>query len=246
MDLPAAITLDRSSPVPLYFQMAEQIEGAIVGGRLAPGEKIDNEVEFAARLGLSRPTVRQAIQVLVDKGMLVRRRGVGTQVVEAKVRRSLELTSLYDDLVATGRTPRTRVLQLTKVEPNDEVTRELGVSPDEPVWFLERLRFIESRPLVLMTNYLPATLLELSAAELEKEGLYANLRRCGRHMRVARQRIGARAATEREAALLEETAGAPLLTMQRTAYGDDGLAIEFARHLYRPSLYSFETTVVSR
>jgi len=77
--LPLAV--DRASPVPLYFQLARQLEAAIEAGALASGSLLGNEIELAARLGLSRPTVRQAIQSLVEKGMLVRRRGVGTQVV---------------------------------------------------------------------------------------------------------------------------------------------------------------------
>ena len=101
MPLPDVV-VNRSSPVPLYFQVAEQIEGAIQGGQLAPGDRIANEVALADQLGLSRPTVRQAIQTLVDKGLLVRKRGVGTQVVNAPIRRTVELTSLYDDLTRSG------------------------------------------------------------------------------------------------------------------------------------------------
>ena len=82
MPLPDVV-VNRSSPVPLYFQVAEQIERAIFDGKLAPGDRIANEVALADQLGLSRPTVRQAIQTLVDKGLLVRKRGVGTQVVNA-------------------------------------------------------------------------------------------------------------------------------------------------------------------
>lgn len=96
-------TLDRSSPVPLYYQLAQQLEAAIEHGVLAPGNLLGNEIDLSVRLGLSRPTVRQAIQSLVDKGLLVRRRGVGTQVVHSQVKRPLELSSLYDDLEAAGR-----------------------------------------------------------------------------------------------------------------------------------------------
>ena len=92
------ITVDHASPVPLYFQVASQIEKAIDSGSLAVGTRLDNEIDLAARLGLSRPTIRQAIGSLVDKGLVVRRRGAGTQVVFNRVRRPLELTSLYDDL----------------------------------------------------------------------------------------------------------------------------------------------------
>ena len=73
--------IDRSSPTPLYFQLAQAIEGAITGGALPAGSRLENEVLLAQRYGLSRPTVRRAVQELVDKGLLVRKRGVGTQVI---------------------------------------------------------------------------------------------------------------------------------------------------------------------
>src|SRR3954465_10668138 len=113
------VVVNRSSPVPLYFQVAEQIEGAIQGGQLAPGDRIANEVALADQLGLSRPTVRQAIQTLVDKGLLVRKRGVGTQVVNAPIRRPVELPSLYDDLTRRGLRPTTTVLVLELADPDE-------------------------------------------------------------------------------------------------------------------------------
>src|SRR3954470_21609266 len=87
------VALDRSSPVPLYFQLATQLEAAIDRGDLSAGGRLDNEIELADRLGVSRPTMRRAIQELVSKGLLVRKRGVGTQVVRGGLKRRVELTS---------------------------------------------------------------------------------------------------------------------------------------------------------
>ncbi|QCW51909.1 GntR family transcriptional regulator [Nocardioides dongxiaopingii] len=241
-----AITLDRSSPIPLYFQVAEQFEEAILSGTIAPGDRIDNEVDLARDLGLSRPTMRQAIQTLVDKGMLVRKRGVGTQVVHGKVRRSVELTSLYDDLTRAGQEPRTEILHLRRSPADEETAQELQVAEGAEVWSLERLRFVGDEPLALMCNYLPIGLVDLDGADLEHDGLYATLRRSGILIRVARQRIGCRRATTAEATRLGERRGSPLLTMQRTAYDDAGQAVEFGRHAYRPELYSFDLTLVER
>src|SRR5688500_20142611 len=91
------VLVDRASPVPLYFQVARQLEQAIESGVLPPGSRLDNEIALAEELGLSRPTMRQAIQYLVDKGLLVRKRGGGTHVARARVRRPVGLTSLFDD-----------------------------------------------------------------------------------------------------------------------------------------------------
>jgi DNA-binding GntR family transcriptional regulator len=240
------VTVDRNSPVPLYFQVSQQLEAAIREGDLPAGSRLENEVRLADRYGLSRPTVRQAIQHLVDKGLLVRKRGVGTQVVQAQVRRSIELTSLYDDLEAAGREPRTQVLELGLVPAGDDAGKALGLTPFTEVVRVRRLRLTGSEPLALMTNYLPAGLLDVGADVLGEHGLYETLRAAGVNLRIAHQTIGARAAGAGEARLLDERRGTPLLTMTRTAYDDGGRAVEYGTHLYRATRYSFALTLVER
>ncbi|NKZ03786.1 GntR family transcriptional regulator [Actinomadura latina] len=238
------MSVDRSSPVPLYYQLAQHLEAAIRAGELTPGTRLENEVELAGRCGLSRPTVRQAIQHLVDRGLLVRKRGVGTQVVQSEIRRPIELTSLHDDLAAAGREPRTRVLDLGPVPADDTVAKELGVPPGTEVVRMRRVRCTGDEPLALLTNYLPLGLIEVTEADLAEHGLYELLRATGINLRIANQTIGARGATAAEARLLDERRGAPLLTMNRTAYDDQGAATEHGRHVYRADRYSFELTLV--
>ncbi|GFM20090.1 MULTISPECIES: GntR family transcriptional regulator [Mycobacteriaceae] len=243
--MPLTVELDRSSPVPLYYQLAQAIEAAIRDGELAPGDRFENELALAKRLTLSRPTTRRAIQELVDKGLLVRKRGVGTQVVQNPVHRRVELTSLFDDLVRAGQEPSTRLLEYHVGPPDDEVARELNLAADREVAVIKRLRCANGEPLALMTNYLPADIAP-APEELERNGLYQSLRARGVHIRLARQRIGARSATRQEAALLDEKPNAPLLTMARTAFDDSGAAVEFGDHGYRASRYYFDTTLVDR
>ncbi|MCM3299354.1 GntR family transcriptional regulator [Streptomyces pseudogriseolus] len=238
--------LDRGSPVPLYYQLAQQLEAAISDGTLAPGDLLGNEVDLSVRLGLSRPTVRQAIQSLVDKGLLVRRRGVGTQVVHSQVRRSLELTSLYDDLEAAGQAPTTEVVRHETVPAPPGVAAALGLPEGAEVTFLERLRRTHGLPVALLGNYLPAGLLDLDGARLEATGLYRMMRAAGITLHSARQTVGARSASAEEAARLDEKAGAALLTMQRTAYDDTGRAVEYGSHIYRASRYSFDFQLLVR
>ncbi|WP_030914895.1 GntR family transcriptional regulator [Streptosporangium amethystogenes] len=240
------IDLDRSSPVPLYFQVAERIAEAIQTGELLPGSRLDNEIQLADQLGLSRPTIRQAIQYLVDKGLLVRKRGVGTQVVHGQVKRAVELTSLYDDLRRAGQKPMTKVLSIDTVAAEESVANALGVAPGTAVLQVERLRYALGEPLALLHNWLPLGLTPLSAEILEARGLYELLRSAGVRMRVANQRISARAATPVEARLLNERRACPLLTMVRTTYDDQGRAVEHGSHVYRASHYSLEVTLVER
>ncbi|KUL67417.1 GntR family transcriptional regulator [Streptomyces violaceusniger] len=240
------LSVDRSSPVPLYFQLSQQLEAAIEQGRLAPGSLLGNEIELAGRLGLSRPTVRQAISSLVDKGLLVRRRGVGTQVVHSQVKRPLELSSLYDDLEAAGQRPATQVLRNTTELATAEVAAALGISEGAEVVLIERLRLAHGEPMAHLRNHLPVGLLELDSAELEDTGLYRLMRAAGISLHSARQAVGARAATTEEGERLGEPAGAPLLTMERTTYDDTGRAVEFGSHTYRASRYAFEFQLLVR
>ena len=241
-----SLKLDRSSPVPLYFQVAQQIEQAIEHGDLAPGARLDNEILLADRYGLSRPTMRRAIQELVGKGLLVRKRGVGTQVVHGQVKRSVELTSLYDDLARTKQKPATQILVHETTAAPDDIAVRLGLPIGTPVVHLERVRFALDEPLAVLRNWLPVQTARFSREDIENGGLYAHLRDGGVRICVASQRIGARAANAEEARLLAVKRGAPLLTMERTTFDDTGHAIEFGRHVYRSDTYSFETTLVER
>ena len=153
------VDVDRSSPVPLYFQVAQQIEHAINEGDLAPGDRLDNEISLAEQIGLSRPTMRRAIQELVDKGLLVRKRGVGTQVVHGQVTRPVELTSLFDDLTTHHQTPTTVVLTNEVMPASDEVGVMLAIPTGSPILHLRRLRYAHGEPLAIMENFLPEDLI---------------------------------------------------------------------------------------
>jgi DNA-binding GntR family transcriptional regulator len=234
------VEVDRTSPVPLYYQVATRLQELIEKGEIGVGARIENEVDLAERLGVSRPTTRRAIQYLVERGMLVRKRGVGTQVVHPKVRRPVELSSLYDDLVAGDKEPRTEVRELTVVPASAEIAAALELPPGIEVTWIERLRYADGEPLALMHNAIPLDVLRLSRADLAERGLYELLRRAGHTPRIATQVIGARSASAAEARTLDEKRGASLLTMTRTAWDAGGRALEYGSHLYRASRYSFE------
>jgi GntR family transcriptional regulator len=241
-----AIRIDRTSPIPLYFQVTAQLEAAIDAGVLAPGDRLPNEIDLADTLGLSRPTMRRALEELVDKGLLVRKRGYGTEVASSQVHRRVELTSLYDDLDAAGKSPTTEVLKLDPACVNATAAAAVGVPGPTPLVYIERLRYSDGRPLALMHNWLPPSYADLSKDQLASDGLYRILRSRGVQPLVAKQRITAHAASQREARLLKIRRGRPLIAMQRTAYDVDGQVIEFGDHVYRADGYAIEVTVFDR
>lgn len=240
------IEIDRSSPVPLYFQISRCLEDAVDRGGLTPGERLPNEIDFAELLGVSRPTMRRALDELVEKGLLTRKQGVGTRVANAQVRRRVALTSLHDDLAAAGRSPRTQVLCLDTACVDRHAARALGLPADVPVVHCERLRLADGRPLAVLRNWLPPRFDDITAAELESTGLYQLMGLRNGRPAVAKQRITALPAGAAEARLLGTKRNAPLISMQRTAFDAAGHAVEFADNLYRADLYAIEVTVYNR
>ena len=239
------ITLERNSPVPLYYQLAQSIEHAINTGALAPGDRLENELSLTSRLGLSRPTARQAIQELVKKGLLVRKRGVGTQVVRSQFRRDERLSSLNEDLAKAGRTPTTRMLEYSVGELDSDIRDAIEAATVTDVEFLKirRLRLADDVPLAILTNYLPNRF-EITEADLKSKGLYACLRSLGVNLKIAHQQISARLMTDEEAELLDEETPAACLTVDRIAYDDVGQFVEFGRHMYHAAHYSIQSSLV--
>lgn len=238
----ADIVIDRASPIPLHAQIAEPLARLIESGKLPPGTKLEDEVSMAERLEVSRPTARRALETLTNRGLIIRRRGAGTQVTPARVHRPMKLTSLNDDLAQSGASPRTSVLEWQVEQVTPGVAATLGISEGTEVVRMRRLRMLGDEPLAILTNWLPSDIAP-SRAELAEHGLYAMLRAQGIKISVGVQQISARLATMEEARLLSEPTGAALLTMQRTAYDDRNQAIEFGKHVYRASIYSYDQTV---
>jgi DNA-binding GntR family transcriptional regulator len=238
--------LDRSSPIPLYFQIAENLKQAIEDGTLKPGERLDNELDLTERLGVSRPTVRQAVQRLVEQGLVIRRRGLGTVVVAPRILRSVALTSLYDDLSANHRHPATTVLAAREIEADGELASVLALPVGAAVLSVERLRLADGTPLAIMHNFLPAGLLRGRPEDLlEKTGLYELLRSQGVELDAGEQVIGARHVTAQEAKLLQAPRTATVLTMTRTTFDTAGRPVEHGSHAYLADRYSFKMTLIA-
>jgi GntR family transcriptional regulator len=245
--LPDSIRVSNDSgSEPLYHELASKLERAISTGELPPGATLEGELALSQRLGISRPTVRRAIQELTTKGLIVRRRGIGTQVVQATLSRKVELSSLWEDLDRLGKKPSTRVLGRQIIPADEHVATELRLRPQEHVMHLQRLRMADGRPMALMENFLPVQFADISTQELEQHGLYQLLQQRGVVVQVAHQSITARRATTSEAKLLEIQRANPLLVANRTAYDASGSPIETGSHAYRPDLYAFEVTMVRR
>ncbi|MHA6523263.1 GntR family transcriptional regulator [Tessaracoccus sp. G1721] len=237
------VSLDRDSHIPLYQQLYDQLAAAIVDGTLRPGERVEAELSMAERLGLSRLTVRRTLAELVNHGLLIRGRGLGTVVARRQKERPGGLTSLHSDLAAAGHTPTTTLLRLSYPVTDSDVARRLGVGSRTPLLYLERLRLADGVPLAILRNWLPPSSSSMRFADLENQGLYASLRQHGVDPLVATQRIGGRHPTPAERDLLNIGALDPVLTLTRTSVDRVGRGVECGEHTFRADRHGFDLTV---
>jgi DNA-binding GntR family transcriptional regulator len=239
------IAIDRAGPVPLYFQVLQELEWAIADGRIERGAFLENEIALAERWQLSRPTVRRAIQELVDQGLLVRQRGVGTQVVNDEIRKAGQVSSLHDELLASGQAPSTIVLAFETMIGDASKTDALGLPRGSMVLYVERCRLANGRRLALMRNWvLPSAAGNLTADDLNCGGLYSLFRVKGFWPHYSSQRIGARNASPVDAALLGLPIGAAVLTVQSVMQDKTGSRIDCCEMVSDAASYSRELTVI--
>ena len=240
----AEITLDRDSSVPLYQQILEPMRQLIMAGELEPGRLIEDEISLSQRLNVSRPTARRALQDLVNAGLLTRRRGVGTRVTPTHIHRQIGLTSLNDDLIKAGYQTKTEVLSYQVHLADDKTATALECGEGTEVVTIKRLRWINDSKLAVMTNTIPSEFAP-TLTELSQFGLYECFSRRNVTPASAVQTVGAKAADETEAQLLGLAKGAPLMTVERTAFDSSGAIIEYGSHCYDAAQYHVTIPLVS-
>lgn len=225
---------------PLYLQLQRRIADAMTQGRLLPGDSLPAERDMATMTGLSRVTIRKAVQALVAQGVLVQRRGSGTFVaprVERLEQALSLLTSFTEDMARRGRSVDSLWLSRRVDSPAPEEVMALGLSADDRVARLERVRRSDGLPLAIERASIPAAILPNPGAV--ETSLYAALETLGHRPVRAVQRISAENLSARDADLLSVAPGAAGLRIERIGYLPSGRVVEFTRSLYRGDAYDF-------
>jgi GntR family transcriptional regulator len=225
---------------PLYMRLTRTIGAAIEAGVLKPGESLPAERELASLTGLSRVTVRKAIERLVESGQLTQRRGSGTFVAARveKVEQALSLlTSFSEDMTRRGKAVQSVWLSRAIHAPSPEEVMALGLTALDRVARLERVRMADGVPLAIERASLPTAV--LPDPEAVGVSLYDLLSERGLRPVRAVQRISAANLGPADAALLEVPQGAAALRIERVSYLPSRRVIEFTRSLYRGDAYDF-------
>jgi GntR family transcriptional regulator len=220
-----------------HAQIEDWLADAIAAGRLNPGDRLPTEHDLAARLGVSRMTLRHALSELALRGLVMKAvgRGGGTFVAEPKLEQDLTtLAGLSEQLRRHGKVAGARVLAATQIPASPTAAAALLLAEGDPVHDVRRIRLADGAPIVIEHSQFPAGLFpDLLDCRLDGS-LYDLLAdRYGKRPYRARESLEPVVAGVREAEALEVDEGAPLMLVERTAYAQSGEPLEYARDLFR-------------
>lgn len=211
----------------LTEEVISRIEEAIRTSVFKPGQKLLSEPALALQLGISRNTLREAVNILVDKGVLYRLRGIGTFVsgkseflMQTNLERVVGTTQLIRD---KGHVPGQRGFKLTVEEPNETVAQKLQIDQSQKVLHISRIRTADGIPVILSEEYIPLNFLEdvelpYAAEQSDNWSIYEYLAEAGYLIDIVRNRIKSLLADRHLARLLEIKKGQPLLGMEQFHY----------------------------
>ena len=239
--------IDKANPLPYYQQLADLLRHEI-GTRQAHGDlgQLPSENELAERHGISRATVRHALDVLERDGWIYREKGRGSFAFVRRVEQELtQLVSTTEDMRRRGWSLITRVVSLERVAAASYVAAPLALAAAGAVYALCRLRIVNGEPLSLQTAYLP---LEL-CPKLEENDLTLSLYRLlesryGLRLSTGYEVLRARCATPLEAQLLQIREDMPVMTSERVTYAANGTPVEYLEAAWRGDRYDFTVRLV--
>jgi GntR family transcriptional regulator len=239
------VGLRRQSSVALYLQIAAALARDIAQQRYKPLDRLPTERQLMKRHGVSRITVRQAVERLVSQGLAVSKQGKGSFVAGPVVQHELQaLQGFYDALVGQGQEPKTRLLDFGPRAAPPDAAELLGAKGEREAVYLARSYSMRERPFAHARAWLAPAARGVSWEDAERHPLYAILQNL-LGLKVTRAEVGiiARGADPEEAARLGLNSGSPVLVMERVSYGARGEALEKSRFSIRPESYRFKLSV---
>jgi GntR family transcriptional regulator len=234
------LKLNPRSPIPLYFQLQEIIKKKIENGEYAPGELIPTEKELQHTYGVSRITVRNAINGLVFEDMLIKKQGYGTMVASPRMVEDFSrLRSFTEKMEAQGAEVTTRVLEIEMVTSDSRISHHLQIESDTPILRIKRLRYVNGEPIALFTNYIRSDI--GVGTEDDFSGSIFRLLEEKNHLSISlgEKVIEAMIARSEDAKQLEIQTGDPVLLIRNTVFDDHMRPIDYAEGVYRGDRYKY-------
>ena len=237
-------SIDKESPIPLYYQIEEWLRGQIASGQLKPGDMLAPEIALCEELGVSRLTLRQALKNLTDDGLLIRKRAKGTFVAPRRSAITFkrdQLMGVTEVVTGEGQSVKSRVLEQVLIPATGILAQELKLTQRDQVILIRRLRSIGDEPVVIETTCHPYQLFpELLHMDLTDQSIYTILHeQYDARPQGALDSFVASIASAEEARLLEIEPGEPVMRFQRVGFTSQDLPMEFTRSVYRADRYQF-------
>lgn len=235
--------LEPESDKPLYLQLVDDLE-ATIRENLTAHDKIKSERELTDQYGVSRITVRLALQELETRGLVYRKKGKGTFVSEL-VDPIVDLSQVYsftERMKKLGKVPKTLILSFASQKATSDLQKELRLDKEENVYVLERLRLADGVPMMVETSYLPeASFPDLTEELLESYPLYDIFDKTYKQsIKLAEEELYASLAEAEEAQLLEVAPQSPVLHLQRKSYNAKNKVIEYTLSVARADQFRYK------
>jgi GntR family transcriptional regulator len=231
--------IDRRTPVPLYFQIAEQLREEMRDRKMRPGDLLTTDERVQQEFGVSRATARKAVDELVDEGLVERVTGKGTFLTKPRLQVPLPLMlSFTEELERRGMRPRTRVVSVGWAPAGKHAGHALGIEAKTRVLRLERIRYADDRPVLHTVDVLPDNL-GIGPQEDFSGSLYRLVESHGVRLAECQNIITASVTDRRLGKLLQVKAGFPVLALRRTSYDAEGRPVLYEDAACRGDLYSY-------
>lgn len=237
--------LETSSDKPLYLQLVDELETTI-REQMSPHDKLPSERELTDQHGVSRITVRLALQELEQRGLVYKKQGKGTFVSEVSDS-VVDLSKAYsftEQIRKMGKTPMTTIISFTTSLAAKDLAKEMGLEEGEEVYILERLRSADHVPMMLETSYIPvATFPDLARELLERKPLYDIFAEDYKQsIRIAEEEFYASLALDVAAKWLEIPEHSPVLQLLRKSYNAKNKLIEYTVSVARADQFRYKIT----
>jgi GntR family transcriptional regulator len=234
-------TVDSTSDRPVYKQIADHLRTAIARGRLREGDQLPSEVQLMSHYSVARMTIRNAMRLLQDEGLVTAEHGKGVYVRSRPPVRRLASdrfaqryrkegkAAFVAEAEQVGATPQVDLIQVSESQPSAEVADRLGIADDDSVVVRSRRYLLDGKPVEMAVSYIPADLARgtpICDPNPGPGGIYARLEEQGHLLGRFTEDVTARMPTPQEARLLNLSPGVPVFRLVRTAYDMDNRAVE--------------------
>jgi GntR family transcriptional regulator len=241
----------RETTIPYYYRVAETLKGRIASRKYPPGGIVPSEKQLAEEFGVSNITIRKAMALLVEDGLVIRRRGIGTRVIsKQETRIPLKITGNFRDWVdsAVGQKQRLKVdvLEIAVARCPQSVAKIFSTAPDSKIWRMKRIRKLNAEPISYYINHVPPELLTNVTAQDFEKGSFIDVfeRSCGIKIAKIEQRVEATTADMDVSSILGTEFGDPLFFIENIYYTADLSPVEVTHMYFRGDRYIYKSDIM--